>query len=72
MDEYYSWGNRIFVNLQLLNRPDYESIPWSFTYRNVKTRKESTKGPFKFADAILLAESRREDGRYKNFEFYLH
>lgn len=71
MDKYYNWGNRIWVNWELLRRPDYESILWSFTYVNVKTGKESTKGPFTFNGAILLAESRREDGRYKNFEFYL-
>lgn len=71
MELWYAWGNRIYVKCELLNRPDYESILWSFTYRNVKTGKESTKGPFKFADATRLAEHRREDKRYKNFEFYI-
>ena len=60
MSGYYNWGARIFVSWALLNMPDY-----------VKTGRESTRGPFKFADAILLAERRREDGRYKNYEFYI-
>ena len=68
---YYNWGNRIYVKSDLLCRPDFESILWSFTYRNTKTGKETTKGPYTFAKAILLAERRREDGRYKNYEFYL-
>lgn len=71
MSGYYNWGARIFVSWALLNMPDYEDILWSFTYHNVKTGRESTRGLFKFADAILLAERRREDGRYKNYEFYI-
>jgi hypothetical protein len=41
-----------------------------FTYINVKTGKESTHRTT-LMKAILLAESRREDGRYKNFEFHI-
>lgn len=71
MARYYNWGSRIWVNWELLTHPDYEGILWSFTYHNVKTGRESTRGPFTFADAVLLAERRREDGRYKNYEFYI-
>ena len=71
LEVWYNWGNRIYVLCENLNRPDYESILWSFTYRNTKTGKESTKGPYRFADAIKLAEARREDRRYKNYEFYI-
>lgn len=41
-----------------------------FTYINVKTGKESTHRTTIYK-AIQLAESRREDGRYKNFEFHI-
>ena len=41
-----------------------------FTYINIKTGKESTHRTTIY-HAILLAESRREDGRYKNFEFHI-
>ena len=69
--KYYNWANRIHVLWDMLLRPDYESLLYSFTYHNVKTGKETTKGPFTFQQATRLAESRREDGRYKNFEFYI-
>jgi hypothetical protein len=41
-----------------------------FTYINVKTGKESTHRTTIY-EAVLLAERRREDGRYKNFEFHI-
>lgn len=42
-----------------------------FTYINTKTGKETTCHGFSIQEAVLLAESRREDGRYKNFEFHI-
>lgn len=41
-----------------------------FTYINVKTGKESSHRTTIYK-AILLAESRKDDGRYKNFEFHI-
>lgn len=41
-----------------------------FTYINVKTGKESTHRTTIY-EAVLLAECRRDDGRYKNFEFHI-
>ena len=41
-----------------------------FTYINTKTGKESTHKET-LHRAILLAESRRDDGRYKNYEFHI-
>lgn len=42
-----------------------------FTYLNVKTDKESDINDLTLLEAIKLAEVRREDGRYKNFEFII-
>lgn len=43
-----------------------------FTWSNTRTGKETTRAKvFTLTDALCLAERRREDGRYKNFEFYI-
>ena len=43
-----------------------------FTFSNTKTGKENTKyKAFTYRKAIDLARDRRNDGRYKNFEFII-
>ena len=43
-----------------------------FTWSNTRTGKETTKHKvFTLTYAIALAERKREDGRYKNFEFII-
>lgn len=66
------WANRITMSdecakMALDGKTD---TMVDFTYINVKTGKETTRH-FSLIDAILLAESRREDKRYKNFEFHI-
>lgn len=41
-----------------------------FTYININNGKESTHRTTIYK-AILLAECRRDDGRYKNYEFHI-
>lgn len=57
------------VALLTLNSAKSESEV-DFTYINVRTGKETTRR-MKLLRAITLAEYRREDGRYKNFEFHI-
>lgn len=57
------------VALLTLNSTKSESEV-DFTYINVRTGKETTRR-MKLLRAITLAEYRREDGRYKNFEFHI-
>lgn len=41
-----------------------------FTYINKHTGKENTKyGVFNYQQALCLARERRNDGRYKNYEY---
>ena len=66
------WLNRITMSdeaahLAYMGKLDEEV---EFTYINVKTGKETTS-TFSLGYAINLAESRREDRRYKNFEFHI-
>lgn len=66
------WSNRITMSddaAQLAYAGEYDTEV-DFTYINVKTGKESTHRTTLY-NAVLLAESRREDGRYKNFEFHI-
>lgn len=43
-----------------------------FTFSNTKTGKENTKyKAFTYRKALDLARDRRNDGRYKNFEFII-
>ncbi len=42
-----------------------------FGYHNIKTGKDSIKHGFTYADALSLARRRRDDGRYKNYEFQI-
>ena len=66
------WLNRITMSdevAQLAYAGEFETEV-DFTYINIKTGKESTHRTTIY-HAILLAESRREDGRYKNFEFHI-
>lgn len=41
-----------------------------FTYINVKTGKENTHRTTIY-EAVVLAEERRDDRRYRNYEFYI-
>ena len=66
------WLNRITMSdevAQLAYAGEFETEV-DFTYINIKTGKESTHRTTIY-HAILLAEYRREDGRYKNFEFHI-
>ena len=41
-----------------------------FTFINTRTGKENTKyGVFDYRHALCLARERRNDGRYKNYEY---
>lgn len=68
-----TWCNRVTMSdavaLMTLNPAMLESEV-DFTYINVRTGKETTRR-MELSKAINLAEYRREDGRYKNFEFYI-
>ena len=68
---YYNWGNRIFVNWSLLEHGWDGELICTFSYVNVKSGKESEKIDFTLDQAIRLAEMRRDDGRYRNYEFYI-
>lgn len=57
------------VALLTLNSAMFDRVV-DFTYINVRTGKE-TKRRMMLLRAITLAEYRREDGRYKNFEFHI-
>lgn len=66
------WSNRITMSddvAQLAYAGKCDSMV-NFTYINVRTGKESTHSTNLY-DAVLLAESRRDDKRYKNFEFHI-
>ncbi|MBQ9232347.1 MAG: hypothetical protein IJ190_14370 [Prevotella sp.] len=67
------WLNRITMSdaaAKLTQSSEGLSQEVDFTWINTKTGKETTKRFF-LIDAILLAERRREDGHYKNYEFQL-
>lgn len=71
---YVNLIRRVFCNLEVLEAY-YETGAnplVDFTWYNVKTGKETTKTKvFSLTAAIALAERRVDDGRYKNFEFYI-
>jgi len=71
---YVNLIGRVYCNEETLHAY-YESGAnplVSFTWSNTRTGRETTKnGVFTLTHAIALAERRREDGRYKNFEFYI-
>ena len=51
---------------------DRKDVKVDFTFINNKTGKENTKANvFTYKKALELARSRRNDGRYKNFEFLI-
>lgn len=51
---------------------DRKDMKVDFTFINNKTGKENTKANvFTYREALELARSRRNDGRYKNFEFLI-
>ena len=66
------WLNRITMSDEVAQKAyagEYDTEV-DFTYINIKTGKEVTRRTTIYK-AVLLAESRREDGRYKNFEFHI-
>lgn len=69
------YANRIFMSEELAelyhNSPEkFADAKCEFTYLNVKTGKESTHSATT-QDAFTLAERRRDDKRYRNFEFII-
>ena len=65
--------NRITMSDEVAEKAyagEYEDMT-TFTYINVKTGRKKTIGRRSIYDAILLAERRRNDKRYKNFEFHI-
>ena len=67
---------RIFVSDDiLLHEYDYmygdkKDQKVNFTFINTRTGKENTKyGVFYYRHALCLARERRNDGRYKNYEY---
>ena len=67
------WCNRVTMSdavAQMTLNPARLNENVVFTFINVRTGKEISK-VFPLQDAILLAESRREDKRYKNYEFHI-
>ena len=65
---YILWVNRVYVTMDAIRKHDWEMV--NFTFSNRLTGKETTKR-MSLYNAILLGERRREDGRYKNYEFYI-
>lgn len=69
---YFTWANRITI-AKGLEKPlydgEYDKIV-TFIYINTKTGRE-TERRFSLQEAITLAEYRRNDKRYKNFEFHI-
>lgn len=64
------WMNRITMTDEAAALAYAGSFPTvNFTYIH-KNGRETTKR-MKLDDAIRLAEARREDGRYRNFEFHI-
>lgn len=66
------WLNRITISddaAQQAYAGNYDK-ECDFTYINIKTGKEATHRTTIY-DAVLLAESRRDDKRYKNYEFHI-
>lgn len=76
------WGNKITIsddvaemmsnrNATLCDMVDmFYNKDVTFTYINVKTGKETDRR-MPLGMAITLAEYRREDKRYKNFEYHI-
>lgn len=64
------WMNRITMTDEAASLAYAGKFPQvDFTYIR-KDGRETTKR-MKLDDAIRLAEARREDGRYRNFEFHI-
>ena len=66
------WLNRITMSDEVARKAYAGEIgtECDFTYINIKTGKESSHRTT-IEKAIKLAECRRNDGRYKNFEFHI-
>lgn len=66
------WGNKITISddvAEMMSNKN-DSLEVIFTYINVKTGKETDRR-MPLGRAIALAEYRREDKRYKNFEYHI-
>lgn len=69
-----NWCNRIDLSddvAKMLLDPSNLSSKVTFVYINLKTGKE-VEIEKSLEKAILLAESRSCDKRYRNFEFYIY
>ena len=66
------WLNRITMSDEVAQKAYAGEFDTEvdFTYINIKTGKESTHRSTIYK-AVLLAESRRDDKRYKDYEFYI-
>lgn len=66
------WLDRITISdkvAEMLAEDKLDEVV-DFTFINKRTDKETTR-QFRLEDAIRLAEYRRNDRRYKNFEFHI-
>ena len=68
-----TWMNRISISEEVARNLSNgnDNATCVFCFYNIKTRKETEKKGFTIEKAILLAEQRREDGRYRNYEFLI-
>lgn len=69
----FTWGNKITMSDEIgemLADPNALDKEVTFTYINVKHDRETNRR-FPLQYAILLAEARRDDKRYKNFEYHI-
>lgn len=68
-----NWANKIDMSSDVAHAAyngQYDKKV-TFVYINIKTGKE-TERHFELGYAIKLAESRANDKRYKNFEYYIY
>ena len=72
---YINLIGRVYCNEETIHKyyESGENPLVDFTWLNTRTGKETTKHKvFTLAYAISLAERRRDDGRYRDFEFYIN
>lgn len=66
---FIHWANRIYISRSCFDLPTDAKVNFTYAHKN---GKETTKfNVMTLEDAILLAERRREDGRYKNYTFII-
>lgn len=64
------WANKIQMSDEAAKLTSNPDAMVDFTYINIKNGKETTKR-MTIQKAVELAEERREDGRYKNYEYFI-